>query len=90
MRNITLSADDYLIESAREKARIHKTTLNAEFRKWLRQYTTTTDNAARQRVQAYRQLMQDLSGISTGGRKFSRDEMFSGHTRVPEYRPTQV
>ncbi|EIJ32912.1 hypothetical protein [Thiothrix nivea] len=74
MRNITLSADGYLIESAREKARAQKTTLNAEFRKWLRQYTDT-ESEGRQRVQAYRQLMQDLSGVSTGGRKFSRDEM---------------
>jgi predicted patatin/cPLA2 family phospholipase len=74
MRNITLSADEYLIESARQKARTQKTTLNAEFRKWLRQYTKTA-NEGRQRVQAYRQLMQDLSGISTSGQKFSRDEM---------------
>jgi hypothetical protein len=74
MRNITLSADEQLIESARQKAQAQKTTLNAEFRKWLRQYTNT-ENEGRQRVQAYRQLMQDLSGVSTGGRKFSRDEM---------------
>ena len=74
MRNITLSADEYLIESARQKARTQNTTLNAEFRKWLRQYTKTA-NEGRQRVQAYRQLMQDLSGISTSGQKFSRDEM---------------
>jgi predicted patatin/cPLA2 family phospholipase len=74
MRNITLSADEQLIESARQKAQAQKTTLNAEFRKWLRQYTNT-ENEGRQRVQAYRQLMQGLSGVSTGGRKFSRDEM---------------
>jgi predicted patatin/cPLA2 family phospholipase len=74
MRNITLSADEQLIESARQKAQAQKTTLNAEFRKWLRQYTNT-ENEGRQRVQAYRQLMQGLSSVSTGGRKFSRDEM---------------
>ncbi|MEZ5451260.1 MAG: hypothetical protein R3E93_00360 [Thiothrix sp.] len=74
MRNITLSADDDLIERAREKARQKKTTLNNEFRKWLRQYTSNRSEAQR-RVQAYRELMQDLSGVSSGGRKFSRDEM---------------
>ena len=26
-------------------------------------------------VQAYRELMQELSVVSSGGRKFSRDEM---------------
>ncbi|EIJ36175.1 hypothetical protein [Thiothrix nivea] len=74
MRNITLSADDDLIERAREKARQQKTTLNNEFRKWLSQYTSNRSEAQR-RVQAYRELMQELSGVSSGGRKFSRDEM---------------
>ena len=35
MRNITLSADEKLIEAAREKARARYTTLNEEFRRWL-------------------------------------------------------
>jgi hypothetical protein len=48
--------------------------LNAEFRKWLQQYANTRSEAQR-RVQAYRELMQDLSAVSSGGRKFSRDEM---------------
>ncbi len=38
MRNITLSADEHLIEVARNKAQQKKTTLNAEFRKWLASY----------------------------------------------------
>lgn len=74
MRNITLSADDDLIELAREKARQQKTTLNNEFRKWLRQYTSNRSEAQR-RVQAYRELMQELAAVSSSGRKFSRDEM---------------
>ncbi|MDQ5768032.1 hypothetical protein [Thiothrix subterranea] len=74
MRNVTLSADEHLIEVAREKARQRKTTLNAEFRKWLQQYANTRSEAQR-RVQAYRELMQELSVVSSGGRKFSRDDM---------------
>ena len=35
MKNITLSADEHLIELAREEARVRKTTLNALFREWL-------------------------------------------------------
>ena len=74
MRNITLSADEHLIEIARDKARAKKTTLNAEFRKWILQYANT-DTESQQRLKAYRELMQELSAVSTGGRKFSREEM---------------
>jgi hypothetical protein len=38
MRNITLSADERLIEEAREKARQEHTTLNEQFRRWLADY----------------------------------------------------
>ena len=74
MRNITLSADDHLIEVARERARAKKTTLNAEFRRWLEQYTNT-EKEAKLRLQSFHKLMADLSHVSTGGKKFSRDEM---------------
>ncbi|MDZ7728611.1 MAG: hypothetical protein U5Q44_10705 [Dehalococcoidia bacterium] len=35
MKNITLSADENLIEAARERARRENTTLNEQFRRWL-------------------------------------------------------
>ena len=35
MKNITLSADEGLIEAARERARTEHTTLNEQFRLWL-------------------------------------------------------
>jgi len=74
MQNITLSADKSLIEAAREKASTKKTSLNAEFRRWLLQYANT-NSQAKQRVQTYRELMDELSDISTDGQKFSREEM---------------
>lgn len=40
MKNITLSADDSLIEQARALARLRGTTLNEEFRGWLASYTS--------------------------------------------------
>jgi hypothetical protein len=71
MKNITLSADEALIEAARERAREQHTTLNAEFRRWLEQYSRRDD-----RVAAYRSLMKDLDNrVDLGGRKFTRDEM---------------
>ncbi len=70
MRNITLSAEEDLIEAARAQARSENTTLNEQFRLWLAQY------ARKQRVARFRELMDDLQGkVSTGGRKFTRDEM---------------
>ena len=38
MKNITLSADEYLIEAARRRATTEGTTLNAQFRRWLADY----------------------------------------------------
>jgi hypothetical protein len=74
MKNITLSADEHLIEEARMKAQQKKTTLNAEFRNWLAAYTH--NNASKNlRISTYRDLMSEFSNISTGGKSFSRDEM---------------
>lgn len=74
MRNITLSADEHLIEIARDKARSKKTTLNAEFRKWIQHYAKT-DSESRERVKTYRSLMEEFSSVNTGNHKFSREEM---------------
>lgn len=38
LKNITLSADEKLIESARERERTEHTTLNEQFRLWLADY----------------------------------------------------
>jgi hypothetical protein len=70
MKNITLSADESLIEAARAQALSENTTLNQQFRIWLASY------AQRQRMQRYEEVMKELRGkVSTGGRKFTRDEM---------------
>lgn len=71
LKNITLSADEQLIEAARARARDENTTLNEQFRRWLATY-------ARRGTQA--QLAWDTIAdlrkhIRTGGRTFSRDEM---------------
>lgn len=71
VKNITLSAEDDLIEQAREKARKQKTTLNAAFREWLKDYTGRRD-----RGKEYDELMQRLNYVRAG-RKFTREEMNS-------------
>lgn len=42
MKNITLSADEALIEGARRQAHAEKTTLNNLFREWLTRYVGTS------------------------------------------------
>jgi hypothetical protein len=71
MKNITLSADEHLVERARAVARERHTTLNNLFRDWLNSLTPSD-----QRVREFEQLMDDLgSRVSTGGKKFSREEL---------------
>jgi hypothetical protein len=69
VKNITLSADEDLIEQARLVARSQRRTLNAAFREWLLQFTAQAGNG--QEIDA---LMHRLRHVSPG-RRFSRDEM---------------
>jgi hypothetical protein len=70
VKNITLSADESLIEQARAVAKSERTTLNAAFREWLEQYAARAGRGA-----AFRALMQRLKHVDSGGQHFTRDEM---------------
>ncbi len=71
MKNITLSADENLIEAARLRAAAEHTTLNAEFRRWLASYAQQ-----QQRVDTAMATIHELQQqLSTGGHRFTRDEM---------------
>jgi hypothetical protein len=70
MKNITLSADEKLIEAARERARIEHTTLNEQFRNWLEEYAQQ-----KQRMRRYDAVVAELRGKVRVGRKLSRDEV---------------
>ncbi len=70
MKNITLSAEEQLIEAARARARASHTTLNEEFRRWLAAYARPQET-----VQRYEETMAALQGHLQLGRKLSRDEM---------------
>jgi hypothetical protein len=71
VKNITLSADAELIEAARKQALAERTTLNAQFRRWLADYARGEDRAARARS-AWAQIN---AKPRHDGRKFTRDEM---------------
>ncbi len=69
MKNITLSADEDLIERARLIAREQRRTLNEAFREWLAQFTQNAGDA-----QGFDALMIRLQNVNAG-RRFSREEL---------------
>ena len=69
MKNITLSADENLIEQARLTAKARRTTLNAAFREWLGQFTGQSGNA-----KEFDSLMKRLKHVRARPR-FTRHEM---------------
>lgn len=64
-----MSADESLIERARQVAQSESKTLNAAFREWLQQYGDRAGRGA-----AYDALMRRLGDVQPG-RHFTRDEM---------------
>jgi len=69
MKNVTLSAEESLIERARLLAKQRRTTLNALFREWLEEFT-----ARSAKVEEFDALMKRLKHVNAG-RHFTRDEM---------------
>jgi hypothetical protein len=70
VKNITLSADESLIEAARSRAREEQTTLNEQFRRWLADYAQT-----RGRLDRYDAVVQELRGQLKEGRRLGREAM---------------
>jgi len=70
MKNITLSADEKVIEAARARARAEHTTLNEQFREWLATYARE-----RSRIQQYDAVVAELKGKVRVGGKLTRKEM---------------
>jgi hypothetical protein len=69
MKNVTLRADENLIEQARLIARLQHKTLNAAFQEWLQQYAAQARGGA-----AVDALMRRLRHVRSAG-PLTRDEM---------------
>ena len=69
MKNITLSADEHLIELAREEARTRKTTHNALFRQWLEEISRSDERRKKAEDVTLR-----MSQYHSGG-PFTRDQL---------------
>src|SRR2546423_11009027 len=77
MKNITLSADEQLIEQARLLAKSRHKTLNAMFREWLEQFTAQSGGA-----KEFDALMKRLKHVQAGrdlrpGEVDEREGLFS-------------
>ncbi|MCG8478402.1 MAG: hypothetical protein MI724_04840 [Spirochaetales bacterium] len=70
MKNITFSADEALLQKARDKARAQQRSLNDAFREWLTAWTQDYDAAGR-----YADLMRRLTAETRSPRRFTRDEL---------------
>ena len=68
LKNITLSAEEHLIEKARRQARQQNSTLNAEFRKWLKVFVRDQSMA-----ENYQLTLERLNYVQAG-KRFSREE----------------
>jgi len=71
MKNITLSAEENLIERARDVARSRGTTLNSAFREWLEHFVASDADSTN-----FDTLMQQMNHIDSGGH-YTRNEMSS-------------
>jgi hypothetical protein len=69
LKNITLSAEEKLIERARRRAAARNTTINAEFRRWLAQYAD-----APQSLEELASLMSRYR-YARPGKTFTREEL---------------
>lgn len=69
MKNITLSADEGLLQQARRRAGSEHRTLNDIFRQWLDQYVSQSTAS-----DTYDAMMKRLDHVSAG-RTFTREQM---------------
>jgi hypothetical protein len=68
-KNITLSAEESLIQKARHRAAGERKSLNALFREWIARYVGADKGSVN-----YRRLMKRLTHVRPG-RTFSRETM---------------
>ena len=69
MKNITLSADESLIQQARRRASMEQRSLNDLFRQWITGYVAAGSSGA-----SYDTVMEKLGHVRSG-RRFGREEL---------------
>ncbi len=80
--NITLSANEELIERARAYARRHGTTLNNLIRAYLEQITNELDRDAA--AEEFSQLCKENAGTPDRTFRFNRSDVYDRHSSVKQ------
>jgi uncharacterized protein DUF6364 len=75
--NITLSADEKLIEKSREYARRHNTSLNNLIREYLKKLSDSNIDDNLSAGESFAAMTQTYAGESSPGYHFNRDELYS-------------
>ncbi len=70
IKNITFTADEHMIDSALERVNVDRTTLNEQFRLWLKAYVGKYDQ-----LYSFDATSNKPRGKLKVGRKLTRDEM---------------
>ena len=73
LRNITLNADDNVIDTARDLMKAEGTSLNEQFKLWLDAYIA--EHRRKQQVEAALATLDAMAGKLKVGRKLTREEM---------------
>ena len=74
MANLTLTIDQATLEKARERALAEKTSVNALVRDWLEKYASQRERI--EKLIAQTDEINEKDRPSSGGKKFSRDELY--------------
>ena len=69
LKNITFIAEEFIIQRARQRTNADSSTLNAEFRRRLAQYTQRPQSAS------YFRALMDHFNYTQPGKVFSRDDL---------------
>jgi hypothetical protein len=73
LRNITLNADDNVIDTARDLMKAEGTSLNEQFKLWLDAYIA--EHRRKQQVEAALKTLEMMRGSIKLDRKLTREEM---------------
>ncbi len=87
MANLTLTIDDDLLLKARQRALSEKTSVNSIVRDYLTSYATTRDQERVQRLIRLMDEINDKDKPSSGGKKWTREEIYDRDVLLRYERP---
>ena len=87
MANITLTIDDEVLLKARQRALREKSSVNAVVRDYLKSYVKADDDDRAQRLIRLMEEIYQKDKPSSGGKKWTRDEIYDREVLLRYERP---